>query len=107
MPDNMSQTLPVIYLARDSETAWSLTGQNTGLADLPLTEHRVNEARTSLRAIGGLTCGQCIYKPVATGCPGGESPDASQRVILFWNDTHHLIENSTSIKAYESDSFIA
>jgi hypothetical protein len=34
----MSNELPVIYLARHGETAWSLTGQHTGLTDLPLTE---------------------------------------------------------------------
>jgi broad specificity phosphatase PhoE len=34
----MSDPLPVVYLARHAETAWSLTGQHTGLTDLPITE---------------------------------------------------------------------
>ena len=34
----MSQALPIVYLARHGETAWSLSGQYTGLTDLPLTE---------------------------------------------------------------------
>jgi broad specificity phosphatase PhoE len=33
----MDNQLPVIYLARHGETAWTLTGQHTGLTDLPLT----------------------------------------------------------------------
>ena len=34
----MSETLPIVYLARHGETAWTLSGQHTGLTDLPLTE---------------------------------------------------------------------
>ncbi|MGO9994900.1 MAG: histidine phosphatase family protein [Steroidobacteraceae bacterium] len=30
----MSETLPVIHLARHGETAWTLTGQHAGLVDL-------------------------------------------------------------------------
>ena len=34
----MSDELPVLYLARHGETAWSRSGQHTGMTDLPLTE---------------------------------------------------------------------
>jgi broad specificity phosphatase PhoE len=34
----MSETFRKIYLARHGETAWSLSGQHTGLTDMPLTE---------------------------------------------------------------------
>jgi broad specificity phosphatase PhoE len=33
----MSQSLPMVYLARHGDTAWTLSGQHTGLTDLPLT----------------------------------------------------------------------
>jgi len=34
----MIDALPIVYLARHGETVWSISGQHTGLADLPLTE---------------------------------------------------------------------
>jgi broad specificity phosphatase PhoE len=33
----MSEALLMVYLARHGETAWTLSGQHTGLIDLPLT----------------------------------------------------------------------
>jgi broad specificity phosphatase PhoE len=41
----VSEKLPSIYLARHGQTAWSLTGQHTGLTDLPLTQRGEQEAR--------------------------------------------------------------
>lgn len=41
----MSETLPVVYLARHGETAWTLSGQHTGSTDLPLTDHGERNAR--------------------------------------------------------------
>jgi broad specificity phosphatase PhoE len=33
----MSEVLPVVYVARHGNTAWTYSGQHTGLTDLPLT----------------------------------------------------------------------
>ena len=41
----MSDRLPTVYLARHGETAWSISGQHTGLTDLPLTERGERNAR--------------------------------------------------------------
>lgn len=41
----MAETLPVVYLARHGETAWSRTGQHTGRTDLPLTPRGEDHAR--------------------------------------------------------------
>jgi broad specificity phosphatase PhoE len=49
----MSGTFPVVYLARHGETAWTITGQHTGLTDLPLTERgEANARRLGLRLEG-------------------------------------------------------
>jgi broad specificity phosphatase PhoE len=46
----MRDGLPTVYLARHGETAWSLSGQHTGLTDLPLTERgRLNACRLGER----------------------------------------------------------
>lgn len=50
----MSEGLPVLYVARHGETAWSLSGQHTGLTDLPLTpkgEHNARRLGERLKAM--------------------------------------------------------
>jgi broad specificity phosphatase PhoE len=51
----MSEIFPVTYLARHGETAWSVTGQHTGVTDLPLTERgERNAARLGERLAGSV-----------------------------------------------------
>lgn len=54
----MKERLPSIYLARHGETAWSLTGQHTGLTDLPLTE----QGELDAAALGDLLSGRLFVK---------------------------------------------
>ena len=50
----MIDRLPIIYLARHGETAWTLSGQHTGLTDLPLTEQGELNARNLRERLRGL-----------------------------------------------------
>ena len=58
------ETLPVIYLARHGETAWSLSGQHTGLTDLPLTERGERNARQLGERLRGLTFVKVFTSPL-------------------------------------------
>ena len=60
----MSATLPVTYLARHGETAWSLTGQHTGLTDIPLTERGERNARRLGERLAALTFAQVFTSPL-------------------------------------------
>jgi len=56
--------LPIIYLARHGETAWSLSHQHTGLTDLPLTERGEQTARRLGGRLEGLTFLKVFTSPL-------------------------------------------
>ena len=60
----MSEVLPVISLARHGETAWSLSGQHTGLTDLPLTERGERNARRLGERLRGSTFARVFTSPL-------------------------------------------
>jgi broad specificity phosphatase PhoE len=59
----MSQTFPIVYLARHGETAWTITGQHTGRTDLPLTERGADMARQLGKRLNGHTFAQVFTSP--------------------------------------------
>ena len=60
----MSESLPTVYLARHGETAWSLSGQHTGLTDLPLTERGEANARSLGERLAGMTFALVLTSPL-------------------------------------------
>ena len=56
--------LPVVYLARHGETAWSITGQHTGLTDLPLTTVGESNARKLGAALKGFRFTRVFSSPL-------------------------------------------
>jgi probable phosphoglycerate mutase len=60
----MSEALPIVYLARHGETAWSITGQHTGLTDLPLTERGERNARSLGTRLSGKKFAKVLCSPL-------------------------------------------
>ena len=60
----MSETFPIIYLARHGETAWSITGQHTGRTDLPLTDRGEDLARRLGERLDGTTFAKVFTSPL-------------------------------------------
>jgi broad specificity phosphatase PhoE len=60
----MHESLPVVYLARHGETAWSLSGQHTGLTDLPLTAAGEDDARSLGERLRKLVAARVFTSPL-------------------------------------------
>lgn len=60
----VSENLPKIYLVRHGETQWSVTGQHTGLTDLPLTAQGERNARALGARLNGLRFAAVLTSPL-------------------------------------------
>jgi broad specificity phosphatase PhoE len=60
----MNDALPIVYLARHGETAWTVSGQHTGLTDLPLTERGERNAFSLGQRLKGLAYTAVLSSPL-------------------------------------------
>jgi probable phosphoglycerate mutase len=60
----MVEDLPIVYVARHGETAWTISGQHTGLTDLPLTERGERTARRLGERLKGLAFTTVLTSPL-------------------------------------------
>jgi probable phosphoglycerate mutase len=86
----MSDTPPIIYLARHGETAWSLLGKHTGLTDIPLTERGEQNALLLGKRLAGLHFDVVYCSPLARArrtCELAGFADRSEvdRDLVEWN----------------------
>jgi hypothetical protein len=73
----MSEVLPVLYVARHGETAWSLSGQHTGLIDLPLTPNGERNAQRLGERLKGMTFAKVFTSPLLW----------PRLILIWWNGT--------------------
>ncbi|MFO1316347.1 MAG: histidine phosphatase family protein [Burkholderiales bacterium] len=60
----MSVALPLVFLARHGETAWSASGRHTGTTDLPLTGAGEANARRLAGRLAGVAFAQVLTSPL-------------------------------------------
>jgi broad specificity phosphatase PhoE len=60
----MGQGLPAVYIARHGNTAWTFSGQHTGLTDLPLTPDGERNARRLGERMKGMTFAKVFSSPL-------------------------------------------
>ncbi len=104
----MSDQLPAAWLARHGETAWSLTGQHTGLTDLPLTERGEETARRLGNRLSELTFVKVFTSPLQRAVrtcelAGFGAVAEVDRDLVEWNYGEYEGRRSSDIRKERPD----
>jgi broad specificity phosphatase PhoE len=70
----MNDPLPVVYLARHGDTAWTVSGQHTGPTDLPLISNGEFNAKHLGERLSGLKFARVITSPLQRATHTRELP---------------------------------
>lgn len=104
----MSDKLPIVYLARHGETAWTISGQHTGLTDLPLTDQGERTARRLGERLKGLTFAAVLTSPLqraARTCElaGFKSVAEVDKDLVEWDYGEYEGRRTVEIRAERPD----
>ena len=84
----MSEALPVVYVARHGNTAWTHSGQHTGLTDLPLTPDGERNAVRLGERLKGLTFDRFLPVRCSVLLEPASWPDLNRRLKftqIWWS----------------------
>jgi broad specificity phosphatase PhoE len=100
--------LQVIYLARHGETAWSLSGQHTGLTDLPLTPRGECNALRLGERLKGLEFARVFTSPLKRAQRTSELAGFGSRAevdsdLVEWNYGEYEGLRTADIRAKRPD----
>lgn len=100
--------LPVIYIARHGETAWTVTGQHTGSTDLPLTPQGERNARALAARLAGMSFVKVFTSPLqraskTCALAGFGSVAELDKDLLEWNYGAYEGLRSAEIRAKRPD----
>lgn len=104
-------SLPKIYLARHGETIWSLSGQHTGMTDIPLTEQGEKNAKQLGKRLQGLTFAKVFSSPLQRALKTCELAGFGSMVmpdplLEEWNYGDYEGRTTTEIQRTQPDWFI-
>jgi len=104
----MTEALPVVYLARHGETAWSVSGQHTGLTDLPLTQRGERNARQLGERLRGLAFAKVFTSPLQRAVrtcelAGFRAVAEVDRDLLEWDYGRYEGRRTDEIRAERPD----
>jgi probable phosphoglycerate mutase len=97
-----------VYLARHGETAWTISGQHTGLTDLPLTERGERTARRLGERLKGLRFAAVLTSPLqraARTCElaGFKSVAEVDKDLVEWDYGEYEGRRTVEIRAERPD----